>query len=136
LAWHFKAFNHVKFIQNPAAYGTLPIFVILFPNMLIETTAPEESCFPIQHRSSDLTWSRKKKDYADGNERFFVDQWSVKAVLSRKMQKHSFCTPYCNLMLGSSERHSVIPDLQLNLAHMSEGWAPSEAFSAIQVVTQ
>jgi hypothetical protein len=74
--------------------------------MLIETTATEESRFPSQHRSSYLpclTWGRKKKDFADGKERFFVGQWSANAVLSRQMQKYGFCTPYCTLMLASSE---------------------------------
>jgi hypothetical protein len=42
--------------------------------MLIEITATEESRFPSQHRTSDPAWSRKKKDGASGNERFFVGQ--------------------------------------------------------------
>jgi hypothetical protein len=52
---------------------------------------------------SGLTWPNKKTDRAFGNERFFVGQWSAKALLSQQMQKQSFCTPYCNLMLASSE---------------------------------
>jgi hypothetical protein len=53
----------------------------IFPKMLIETTVTEESRFHSQHRSSDLIWSRKKKECAGGNERFFVDQWIAKAKL-------------------------------------------------------
>jgi hypothetical protein len=66
----------------------------IFPYMLIETTATEESRFPAQYRSSDMPQSRKKKDCDNGNKRFFVNQWSAKAVLSQQMQKHGFCTPY------------------------------------------
>jgi hypothetical protein len=47
--------------------------------MLIETTATEASRFRSQYRSSVLTGSRKKKDFAIGNKRFFVGQWSAKA---------------------------------------------------------
>jgi hypothetical protein len=71
--------------------------------MLIENTATEESRFPGQHRSSGLTWSRKKKDGAGGKKRCFIGHWSAKAVLSQEMQKHGFCTPYRNLMSSSSE---------------------------------
>jgi hypothetical protein len=53
----------------------------IFPNMLIETTVTGDSQFHNQHRSSDLPWSRKKKDCAMGNEEFFVGQWSAKARL-------------------------------------------------------
>jgi hypothetical protein len=75
----------------------------IFPNMLIKTTATEEPRFHSQHRLSDPTWSRKKKHSAGGKERFFVGQGSAKAVLSQQLQKHGFCTSYCNLMLASSE---------------------------------
>jgi hypothetical protein len=75
----------------------------MFPNMLIETTATEKSLTPSQYWGSELTWSWKKKDGAGGNERFFIGQWNARDVLSRQMQKHDFCTPYCNFMLASSE---------------------------------
>jgi hypothetical protein len=42
-------------------------------------------------RAKKLTWLQvvftKKKDCAVGNKRFFVGQWSAKALLSRQMQK-------------------------------------------------
>jgi hypothetical protein len=62
----------------------------IFPTVLIETKATEESYFPSQHRLSDPTWNRKKKGCAGRKERFFVGQWSAKAMLSQQMQKPSF----------------------------------------------
>jgi hypothetical protein len=58
--------------------------------MLIKTTATEKSHFPIQNQLSDLIWRRKKNDCAGGKARFFVGQWSAKAVLSRQMQSIAF----------------------------------------------